>query len=797
MVPESTRRAGPFEGNSVATSFAFNFKTLAKADIRVVRLALGVETDLVLDSDYSVTLNADQATSPGGSVTYPITGDALAADEFLTILSDLAIEQTTDLPNLGAFYPSVIEDALDRAVMLLGQFNEVLSRAIVLRPSEQDITIDLPQPLANAAIGWNSAGTALGNIVSPGSLSVTSLGASLVGAANVAEAHEVLSYDTVDVVDYGADVTGVSDSTAAFVAAIAAAKLTGRSVVVVPRGKFRITTGAIALDSVVLIGSGVHESGTPYDDQGSVILLDSTSNAPFLLGRRVGVKGISFFYPNQTGGTVSPTVYPPLFTATYATQFAFSGNTVVNCYQFLKLNTGGVGIGDLHITDNRIYAIDKCFWFLNGAPEAMWISQNIFSWGVYEDVTNVGPNYYLRNYTAASGEFMRVDTSGGSYQYVDGLFLVHNLIFGFRYGIRVVSGNINVSQIAGNKFDAVSTWLSVEGTSGLLNSLVAGNFIYSYQVNDATTAHNGMSLTSSGALSDVTIFGNDFVFCRGSHIFWNNLFSDDVTIVGNRFTSWGQSENAAVASYYALQFTDGGVRALISGNRFAPGGGVVAHLKYGIISGGAVDIFVSGNLFTSCYIGVWLVSTLSGKCVVQGNFSSNTVGSQSFRDDTTTAGVVQCSWNSWDKNPANNGFPAFAATVAAGQTISTGAKTKINFGTQIFDQDDNYDPSTSTFTAPVAGLYEFYVSLTNDAGVTIADVWKVAIEAAGGAAQSKATASYVIANAIAACAATVTVLFQLSAGDTVTCQITRVAGAGNYVVINDTAVCHFGGKRVQ
>ena len=121
MVPESTRRAGPLEGNGIVTTFAFGFKTNAAADLRVVKLALGVETTLVLDSHYRVALNADQEVSPGGDITYPISGSPLAADEFLTIISDLAIEQQTDLPNLGSFYPAVIESALDRAIMLIGQ----------------------------------------------------------------------------------------------------------------------------------------------------------------------------------------------------------------------------------------------------------------------------------------------------------------------------------------------------------------------------------------------------------------------------------------------------------------------------------------------------------------------------------------------------------------------------------------------------------------------------------------------------------------------------------------------------
>ena len=55
-------------------------QTLDKVDLRVVRAIAIVESDLVLDSDYSVTLNADQETSPGGTITYPIVGSPLALE---------------------------------------------------------------------------------------------------------------------------------------------------------------------------------------------------------------------------------------------------------------------------------------------------------------------------------------------------------------------------------------------------------------------------------------------------------------------------------------------------------------------------------------------------------------------------------------------------------------------------------------------------------------------------------------------------------------------------------------------
>jgi hypothetical protein len=159
-------KAGPFNGNGVQTVFPFTFHAFAKADLLVVSAVTitGIETTLVLDSDYSVTLNADQSANPGGSVTYPISGTPLLAGSTITIVSDIAYTQNTDLINMGGFYPEVIEDSLDRGVMQSKQVLEIVSRTLqvaVSTPANVDVT--LPAPSASQLIGWNAAGDGLVN----------------------------------------------------------------------------------------------------------------------------------------------------------------------------------------------------------------------------------------------------------------------------------------------------------------------------------------------------------------------------------------------------------------------------------------------------------------------------------------------------------------------------------------------------------------------------------------------------------------------------------------------------------
>ena len=51
-ISSTTRKAGPFDGNGVTTSFPFTFKVFNTSDITIVRtMPSGLEETLVLDSD--------------------------------------------------------------------------------------------------------------------------------------------------------------------------------------------------------------------------------------------------------------------------------------------------------------------------------------------------------------------------------------------------------------------------------------------------------------------------------------------------------------------------------------------------------------------------------------------------------------------------------------------------------------------------------------------------------------------------------------------------------------------------
>lgn len=162
-IPSTARKAGPLLGTGVQTTWPFTFKVFAPTDIAVTTAILGVETQLVYGSDYSVALNPNQETSPGGTVTYPISGTPLPTGGKLTIIGNLPYDQPLDLPSGGNFSPLALENQLDRTTMQIQQLGEQVGRALRLPVTSTGANTVLPIPESNNLIGWNEAATGLQN----------------------------------------------------------------------------------------------------------------------------------------------------------------------------------------------------------------------------------------------------------------------------------------------------------------------------------------------------------------------------------------------------------------------------------------------------------------------------------------------------------------------------------------------------------------------------------------------------------------------------------------------------------
>jgi len=115
-------------------NFAFGFKVFDTSDVKVIQIdtTTKAETVLTLTSNYTVTLNDDQDANPGGTVTLVSSGNPqnLGSGLNIVITSKVEAKQQTELTNQGGFFPEVINDSLDKAVILLQQQQAVLDKTI-------------------------------------------------------------------------------------------------------------------------------------------------------------------------------------------------------------------------------------------------------------------------------------------------------------------------------------------------------------------------------------------------------------------------------------------------------------------------------------------------------------------------------------------------------------------------------------------------------------------------------------------------------------------------------------------
>ena len=151
-----------FDGNGSTTAYGFSFKCYSGADLEVVLTSTaGVETVQTITTHYTVALNSNQDSSPGGTVTMVTAPASGSPAEKLVIYNKLAYTQGVDLVSGGAFNANVIEDAIDRNTILSRRANEQVTRSIQIPISDDAGTgVNLPTETlrASKAVVFDSSG---------------------------------------------------------------------------------------------------------------------------------------------------------------------------------------------------------------------------------------------------------------------------------------------------------------------------------------------------------------------------------------------------------------------------------------------------------------------------------------------------------------------------------------------------------------------------------------------------------------------------------------------------------------
>lgn len=150
--------SGPYSGNDIADTFSYTFKIQDETELSVFETDdQGVETELVLDTDYTVN-----NVGNNGTVTR-VTGPLPSGYEWY-IRSNYEETQLTAFQSQGAFFPDIHEAAMDKLTMLVQQILDKLGRTFRLSDSYSGpLPLTLENPDAGKVLRWNPDETGIEN----------------------------------------------------------------------------------------------------------------------------------------------------------------------------------------------------------------------------------------------------------------------------------------------------------------------------------------------------------------------------------------------------------------------------------------------------------------------------------------------------------------------------------------------------------------------------------------------------------------------------------------------------------
>jgi hypothetical protein len=164
MTVQSEVSRADYTGNGATTTFPVPFYFLLDTDIRVVLQDNSVnpptERDLIYPFEYLVHGAGDEA---GGSITLiPALLFAVpTAQQKITILRDVPFTQLREYVPNDPFPAASHEMALDKLTMEIQELAEQVVRTVRLPPTVIGVNTELPVPIANNLLGWDSSATAL------------------------------------------------------------------------------------------------------------------------------------------------------------------------------------------------------------------------------------------------------------------------------------------------------------------------------------------------------------------------------------------------------------------------------------------------------------------------------------------------------------------------------------------------------------------------------------------------------------------------------------------------------------
>lgn len=169
MTVSSNDRRKQSVASASQTSFPYDFQVGASSDLVVTQKidATGVVTTLTETTEYTVN-NVGDATGTIDLVT------GAAVNDLITCEGQTPVVRDTDFDTGGDYFANTVNTAEDLQYFLMQELTRDIGRSMILPASSLDaVSTELPEPVANELMQWNSAATALQ------SLNLSSLGTSV------------------------------------------------------------------------------------------------------------------------------------------------------------------------------------------------------------------------------------------------------------------------------------------------------------------------------------------------------------------------------------------------------------------------------------------------------------------------------------------------------------------------------------------------------------------------------------------------------------------------------------------
>lgn len=174
-----------YVGNGATTVFSYAFLLSASnIVVQLLEISTGVVTP-VIPTAYSVT-GLDNVN--GGTVTYPLSGAALASTFYIVIRRKVPYTQTTSLTNQDGFYPGTVESALDQIVKQTQQLAQKTANVVQYSITDSPVIVTLPPAATRASkyFSFDVSGNPTVTDVVVGSVPVNAAIVPLLASASIA-----------------------------------------------------------------------------------------------------------------------------------------------------------------------------------------------------------------------------------------------------------------------------------------------------------------------------------------------------------------------------------------------------------------------------------------------------------------------------------------------------------------------------------------------------------------------------------------------------------------------------------